>query len=492
MLAGDKNISISVIFEGFRQEQQLNRTSMTLITSISGIRGTIGGKPGTGLTPPDIIRYTSAFGRWAQTQSLAAGCRNCIVVGRDARVSGAIVESLVTATLQALGIDVILAGLATTPTVEMAVPHTRALAGIILTASHNPGHWNALKLLNLQGEFLSAAEGEKIIEWSGRDELEYAGVSDLGRVEVVDFLDYHIARILDLPYVDARAIARCRFRVALDAVNSVGGFAVPRLLSALGVEDIIEIHCEPSGIFAHNPEPLPAHLQDLIEAVKEKNADVGFAVDPDVDRLAMVADGGGFFGEEYTLVAAADYLLQKRPGPTVSNLSSSRALQLVTERYGQSYSAAAVGEVNVVTEMKRVGAVIGGEGNGGVILPELHYGRDSLVGIALILSYLAETGQPLSLLRTTYPDLFMAKMKVELTTGTNPIKVLAALKRAYPDTPSTTIDGLKLDFPDYWVHIRQSNTEPIMRVYTEAFNPLDAEQTAQRFVQEILTIVKNC
>ena len=469
-----------------------NHPLMTLIQSISGIRGTIGGRPGDGLTPLDIVRFTAAFGTWALNQGPMRADKPCMVVGRDARISGQMVDALVSSTLMGLGIDVINAGLATTPTVEMAVPESRAIAGIILTASHNPGQWNALKLINQRGEFISAAEGEEVLMLAGQDRYDFASADKLGKHRVQDFLPFHIGKILGLPEVNKPMIAAAGFRVVIDAVNSVGGIAVPALLEALGVKQVIRINCTPDGLFAHNPEPLPQHLNGLSAAVVSNGAHLGIAVDPDVDRLAFMNEDGSFFGEEYTLVAVSDYVLSRNPGNTVSNLSSSRALRIVTEKHGGTFLATPVGEVNVVEGMKKTGAVIGGEGNGGTIYPALHYGRDALVGIALFLTYLAGKQMKMSDLRKTYPSFEMAKKKIDLPSGTQVQRILDKLAGNYRSLPLNREDGLKIDFPDSWVHLRKSNTEPIIRVYSEARTGDEAQGLADRFVTEILDFVKNC
>jgi len=459
---------------------------MSLIKSISGIRGTIGGKPGMGLTPPDLVAFTSAYAQWLANQGdPARGNRYRVVVGRDARISGIMVESFVVRTLMAMGIDVIAAGLATTPTVEMAVIQSQSDGGIILTASHNPRQWNALKLLNHKGEFLSAADGDALLEMAVNGNFEYAEVDDAGVLMEDDFLEAHINAILQLPQVNQKAIAGRKLKVVVDAVNSVGGFAIPEMLKALGVDDIICLNCKPDGNFAHNPEPLPENLGEICKAVVDNNADLGIVVDPDVDRLALINEDGSFFGEEYTLVAVSDYLLRKEAGNTVSNLSSSRALRDVTIQYGGNYSAAAVGEVNVVEKMKETGAVIGGEGNGGIIFPELHYGRDSLVGVALFLSHLVSSGKRMSELRQGYPEYFMSKNKIQLSPESNPDIILEKLKEKYKDESPITIDGVKIDFEKSWVHLRKSNTEPIIRIYTEAQTANDAEQLAKLFLSVI-------
>ncbi|NIK72546.1 phosphomannomutase [Thermonema lapsum] len=455
---------------------------MTLIASISGIRGTIGGKPIDNLTPPDIVRFVSAYGSLLR----AGNKRPKVVIGRDARLSGAMLAHLVTGTLQALGIDVIDVGLATTPTVAMAVPRAGAQGGIILTASHNPIQWNALKLLNAEGEFIDAATGEAILQKANEGSFEYAGVHHLGSYLTNEHaLDEHIEAIKALSLVDVDAIRARQFRVVVDAVHSVGGIAVPRLLEALGVQEVKVLYGEPNGHFPHNPEPLPEHLHELSSTLTKENYDLGIAVDPDVDRLALFCEDGSPFGEEYTLVAVADYVLQHEPGPAVSNLSSSQALRVVCERMQLPYYASAVGEVNVVAKMKEVGATIGGEGNGGIIYPKLHYGRDALVGIALFLSYLAKSGKKVSALRATYPNFFMVKNKIELSEDLNPDSVLNALKEKYARQQQDTTDGLKIYFDDAWVHLRRSNTEPIIRIYTEAPTQHIAENLVEKFMADI-------
>ncbi len=459
---------------------------MTLIKSISGIRGTIGGRPGEAFTPIDIVKFTAAFGHFIQQRTGI----NKIVVGRDARVSGEMVRNLVVGTLQSLGIDVIDLGLSTTPTVEVAVPAEGAGGGIILTASHNPAQWNALKLLNDNGEFINDAEGRHVLELAENLDFDFAEVDQLGKVTIDNsYLVKHIKQILALPLVDTDAIRGAKFKVAVDAVNSTGGIFVPALLEALGVETIHKIHCEPNGLFPHNPEPLAENLTDLSALVVEKNADMGIAVDPDVDRLCFVMEDGTMFGEEYTLVAVSDYVLQHTPGHTVSNLSSTRALRDVTLNSGSQYHAAAVGEVNVVSKMKEVGAVIGGEGNGGVIYPALHYGRDALVGIALFLTHLAKNGKRISELRASYPQYYMSKNKITLTPGLDIDGLLTVMQQRYNDVPHSTIDGLKIDFEQEWVHLRKSNTEPIIRIYSEGQTPEKAVAIAQQIITEIETII---
>lgn len=436
---------------------------MTLIKSISGIRGTIGGKEDESLTPIDVVKYTTAFADKAVTEN-----NKKIVVGRDARLSGGFVNQLVCGTLVSKGIEVIDLGLSTTPTVEMAVVNEEAAGGIILTASHNPKQWNALKLLNEKGEFISAEVGQEIIDAVKNSDFEFSAIDDIGRyAEKAGYIEWHITEIIKLPLVDVDAIKAANFTVAVDAVNSTGGIAVPKLLKALGVNNIEEIYCEPTGKFPHNPEPLPEHLKDLSALVIDKKADLGITVDPDVDRLAFVNENGEMFGEEYTLVAVADYILQNNKGNTVSNLSSTRALRDVTEKHGGTYSASAVGEVNVVKMMKETDAVIGGEGNGGIIYPELHYGRDALVGIALFLSHLAKFGKPMSHLKASYPTYIISKNKIQLTPEIDVDEILEALKEKYKNQPINTVDGVKIEFDTEWVHLRKSNTEPIIRIYAE-------------------------
>ncbi|MCX7985445.1 MAG: phosphoglucosamine mutase [Bacteroidales bacterium] len=456
---------------------------MALIKSISGIRGTIGGFPGENLTPIDIVKYTAAYGVFVKQK---AGNKKCkVVLGRDARISGSMVEQLVCATLIGLGIDVVNAGLATTPTVEIAVEEAQADGGIILTASHNPKQWNALKLLNAKGEFVNAEEGQQILEIASNDTINFADVENLGKVSFVSYDDIHISRILSLPLVNVEAIKAANFKVAIDAVNSVGGIILPKLLVALGVKEIIPLYCTPDGNFPHNPEPLPEHLTDITKLVIDQKADVGFVVDPDVDRLAIICEDGNFFGEEYTLVAVADYVLSKTPGNTVSNLSSSRALKDITEKYGMQYFASAVGEVNVVEKMKQVQAIIGGEGNGGVIYPALHYGRDALVGIALFLSHLAESKLSCSQLRKKYPTYVISKNKIELTPDINLENILVAVKEAYKQYPINDIDGIRIDFDHEWVHLRKSNTEPIIRIYAESTTADSANRLANAIIEKI-------
>lgn len=457
---------------------------MSLIKSISGIRGTIGGKPGEGLSPLDIVKFTSAFAAWVKKRHPEG--RISVVLGRDARISGELCRNLVVGTIQAMGLDVIDLGLSTTPTVEIAVTMENAQAGIILTASHNPKQWNALKLLNELGEFISGADGEEVLRIAEEEEFSYADVNHLGRHLVVDgYIQKHIERILQLPLVDRDAIAAANFRIVVDAVNSTGGIAVPMLLRALGVQTITELYCTPDGKFPHNPEPLPEHLRDLSETVVKQKAHLGISIDPDVDRLALVCEDGEMFGEEYTLVAVADYILKNTPGNTVSNLSSTRALREVTEKHKGSYAASAVGEVNVVEMMKSTQAVIGGEGNGGIIYPELHYGRDALVGIALFLTHLARYGKSVSMLRASYPNYFISKNKVELTPEINVDEVLNRVQEKYKKQPVNTIDGLKIEFGKEWVHLRRSNTEPIIRIYSEAENMATANNLANKIIADI-------
>lgn len=461
---------------------------MTLIKSISGIRGTIGGRTGDGLTPLDVVRFTAAYSRWIKESS--GKKENLVVVGRDARLSGEMVNSLVCSTLVGMGCNVVNIGLATTPTTEIAVIKEKADGGIILTASHNPQQWNALKLLNNKGEFLSASDGEVILRYADLDDFEFAEVHELGTVCKTDYLKEHIQQILELHLVDVNAISGAQFKVAFDAVNSVGGVTIPALLAALGVKNTVALNAEPTGRFSHNPEPLPENLLETCKAVKEKQADVCFVVDPDVDRLSIINEDGSMFNEEYTLVAIADYVLSKTPGNTVSNLSSTNALRDVTEKYGYKYASAAVGEVNVVAQMKAVNAVIGGEGNGGVIYPESHYGRDALVGIALFLTFLAKSGMKCSELRKNYPDYYISKNKIELTQGVDLEAVLNQIKEKYKDRPINDIDGVKIELDNEWVHLRKSNTEPIIRVYTESKNKQSSENLAERFIREIRLLLK--
>ena len=460
---------------------------MTLIKSISGIRGTIGGHPGEGLSPLDVVKFTAAYAVWAKFASEKEKIK--IVVGRDARISGPMVSSVVIATLNGMGCDVVNIGLATTPTTEIAVTEENADGGIILTASHNPKQWNALKLLNSKGEFLNAEEGATILEIADSEDFSFAEVDDLGETIVKDYTDIHVQKILDLDLVDLQAIKNADFTVAIDAVNSVGGIAMPALFNALGVKQVVEINCEPTGNFAHTPEPLPENLIETSEIVKNNKVDVGFVVDPDVDRLAIINEDGTMFNEEYTLVAVADYVLGKTPGNTVSNLSSSRALRDITEKHGKSYSAAAVGEVNVVAKMKETNAIIGGEGNGGIIYPASHNGRDALVGAALFLSHLAKSGLKCSELRSTYPNYFISKNKIELTPEINVDALLIGVKEKYANENVNDIDGVKIDFAGSWVHLRKSNTEPIIRIYSEAKTSGEANKLAQKIIDDIRSMI---
>ncbi len=460
---------------------------MALIKSISGIRGTIGGKVDANLTPLDVVKFTSAFGTWLQNNKNKKDLT--LVVGRDARISGSMVNSLVTATLQGLGIHVIDLGLSTTPTVEVMVPELNADGGIILTASHNPKQWNALKLLNEKGEFITGENGTEVLALAESQDFDYAEVDDLGKYETRnDGFDIHIQKILDLPMVDAEAIKAKKFKVVVDAVNSTGGIAIPQLLEELGCE-VVKLYCEPNGHFPHNPEPLKEHLGDICALMKTEKADVGIVVDPDVDRLALVDENGELFGEEYTLVAVADYLLRHQKGAAVSNLSSSRALRDVARNLGSEYFASAVGEVNVVTLMKEKNAVIGGEGNGGIIYPELHYGRDSLVGVALFLTHLAKENKTVSELRATYPSYFMGKKKIELTPDIDVDSLLTKMEKEYQTEDISTIDGVKIDFDNNWVHLRKSNTEPIIRIYTEAFSQEEADRLGDQMIEKIRSLI---
>lgn len=448
---------------------------MALIKSISGIRGTIGGKPGEGLSGLDIVKFTAAYAEFIKRNE--GGTARPIVVGRDARISGPMVHSLVCGTLQSMGFDVVDIEMATTPTTEIAVTSEKAAGGIIITASHNPKQWNALKLLNSDGEFLNDAQGREVLRIAAADEYSFADVDSLGRVLTNNtYADKHIASVLALPLVDVEAIRKANFSVAVDAVNSVGGIVIPRLLRALGVKNVVELNCEATGKFAHTPEPIPENLTQISDLMRQGVADVGFVVDPDVDRLAIVMENGEMFVEEYTLVSVADYVLSHTPGATVSNLSSSRALRDVTEAHGCRYAASAVGEVNVVAKMKETGAVIGGEGNGGVIYPELHYGRDALVGVALFLTLLAKSGKKVSELKKSYPAYAIAKNKVELTPELDVDALLQTVKEKYSNEKITDIDGVKIDFSDSWVHLRKSNTEPIIRIYSEASTMEKAEK----------------
>ncbi|MGY6741802.1 MAG: phosphoglucosamine mutase [Cecembia sp.] len=459
---------------------------MALIKSISGIRGTIGGKPGEGLTPLDVVKFTAAYGSWVISHTNNPK----VVIGRDARISGEMVSKLVTATLQGLGIDVIDLGLSTTPTVELAVPLEKAGGGIILTASHNPIQWNALKLLNDKGEFISDAEGKAILESAESENFTFAEVRKLGQYTLIeDYIDRHVAHVLGLKLVDVEAIKARKFKVVVDAVNSTGGIAVPKLLRALGVEDIEEMYCTPDGHFPHNPEPLPENLRDIAEKLHRGKYDLGIVVDPDVDRLCFMNEDGSPFGEEYTLVAVADYVLSQTPGNTVSNLSSTRALRDVTEKRGGTYQAAAVGEVNVVNKMKETNAIIGGEGNGGVIYPESHYGRDALVGIGLFLTHLAKFGKSISMLRASYPNYHISKNKIELTPEIDVDKILEAIKSKYSKHPINDVDGVKIEFEKEWVHLRKSNTEPIIRIYSESETLATAEHLANKIILDIKELI---
>ncbi len=461
---------------------------MTLIKSISGIRGTIGGEPGENLTPIDAVKFAAAYGVWLKGYSEKDQLK--VVIGRDARLSGAMIQNLVVSTLVGLGIDVIDLDLSTTPTVEIAVPMEKADGGIILTASHNPKQWNALKLLNEKGEFLNAAEGALILEIAEKDDFTFAEVDDLGSITRNDsYIDIHIDEVLKLSLVDADTIRNAKFKVVVDGVNSTGGIAIPKLLKELGVE-VVELYCEPTGHFPHNPEPLKEHLADICDLVVKEQADFGIVVDPDVDRLAFISNDGEMFGEEYTLVACADYVLSKTKGNTVSNLSSSRALRDISEKHGDSYEAAAVGEVNVVTKMKANQAVIGGEGNGGIIYPESHYGRDSLVGTALFLMLMAEKGGTVAALRASYPSYFMSKKKIQLTPELDVDSLLNAMAEKYQKEDISTIDGVKIDFAENWVHLRKSNTEPIIRIYTEAKSQSEADGLADRIIGEIKAVAE--
>jgi len=460
---------------------------MTLIKSISGIRGTIGGPVGDGLNPLDIVRFTAAYATQIKANKKTDSTK--IVVGRDARISGEMVNQLVIGTLLGMGFDVVNIGLATTPTTEIAVTIENASGGIILTASHNPKQWNALKLLNERGEFLNATEGENVLKIAAEETFEFSQVDELGKLsEDFSYTKKHIDSVLALELVDVEAIKMADFSVAVDCVNSVGGFVIPELLEALGVKKIEKLYCEPNGQFPHNPEPLPEHLTEISALMKSGKADVGFVVDPDVDRLAIICEDGSMFGEEYTLVSIADYVLQHTPGNTVSNLSSTRALRDVTNKYNCKYTAAAVGEVNVVTAMKSTKAVIGGEGNGGVIYPASHYGRDALVGIALFLTHLAKSKLSVSALRKTYPEYYISKNKIQLTPSIDVDAVLSAVKKAYAQYEVNDIDGVKIDFPIGWVHLRKSNTEPIIRIYSEAGTAEQADAFAKAMIEEIKRI----
>jgi len=461
---------------------------MTLIKSISGIRGTIGGNVGENLTPIDAVKFASAYGTFLKN-SLQKD-KLTVVIGRDARISGPMIHQLVMQTLVGLGINIIDLGLSTTPTVEVAVPLEKADGGIILTASHNPKQWNALKLLNNKGEFLSGAEGALILEIAESDSFDFADVDSLGTItEITDYMDRHIDEVLNLKLVDVEAVKSKKFKVVVDGVNSSGGIVIPDLLNKMGVE-VVELYCEPNGHFPHNPEPLKEHLTDICELVVKEKADFGIVVDPDVDRLAFISNNGEMFGEEYTLVAVADYVLSKTPGNTVSNMSSSRALRDVTEKHNGMYEASAVGEVNVVELMKKNNAIIGGEGNGGIIYPEIHYGRDALVGVALFLTHLAQQGLDVAALRASYPAYYMSKNKIELTPEINVDAILEEMQKLYADEKISTVDGVKIDLADSWVHLRKSNTEPIIRIYTEAPTQSAADNLAQKILKEIESIVK--
>ena len=459
---------------------------MTLIKSISGIRGTIGGKVGDNLTPIDVVKFAASYGLWIKEQSNKS--TYSVVIGRDARISGEMIQNLVINTLVAMGINVVNLDLSTTPTVEIAVPKENADGGIILTASHNPKQWNALKLLDSKGEFLSSTHSQRVLDIASNDSMNFSDVDSLGKVFTDNsYFDKHIDSVISLSYVNEKSIRNSNFRVVVDGVNSTGGIVVPMLLERLGV-DVIKIHCDPNGNFPHNPEPLKEHLTDLSKKVLESNADFGIAVDPDVDRLAFMDEKGILFGEEYTLVSCADYVLNINKGNTVSNMSSTRALKDVTNKYGGSYTASAVGEVNVVESMKKNNAVIGGEGNGGIILPESHYGRDALVGIALFLSLLSEKKISVSELKKTYPLYFMSKKKINLNKDTNVDSILSIIKNNHNDDEINLIDGVKIDFIDSWVHLRKSNTEPIIRIYSEAKSQLEADKLAEGFIEKIKSI----
>lgn len=461
---------------------------MTLIKSISGIRGTIGGEVGTNLTPVDAVKFASAYGTFLKQNNKSKLSKLKVVIGRDARISGPMIHNLVVNTLLGLGIDVIDLGLSTTPTVEVAVPMEQADGGIILTASHNPKQWNALKLLNEKGEFLSGKDGEVILALAEAESFEFADVDSLGEITQNDaYMDIHIDEVLNLPLVDADLVKTKQFKVVVDGVNSSGGIIIPKLLEQMGVE-CIKLYCEPNGHFPHNPEPLKEHLADICELVVKENADFGIVVDPDVDRLAFISNDGEMFGEEYTLVAVADYVLSKTPGNTVSNMSSSRALRDITIKHNGTYQASAVGEVNVVELMKKNKAVLGGEGNGGIIYPEIHYGRDALVGVALFLTYLAQQDKTVAQLRASYPQYYMSKNKIELTPQIDVDAVMKTIAEKYTHENISTIDGVKIDFENEWVHLRKSNTEPIIRIYTEAPTQPDADNLAIRFVDELKNI----
>lgn len=462
---------------------------MTLIKSISGIRGTIGGAPGNSLTPLDIVKYAAAFGTWIQSRQ-----GKKVVIGRDARISGEIVSALVRSTLQALGLQVVDLGLSTTPTVEIAVFLEKAGGGIILTASHNPTQWNALKLLNEKGEFISAADGADVLNLAEEERFNFADVLKLGGyLRKEEYIQKHIELIRKHPLVDSKAIKKANFKIAVDAVNSTGGIAVPQLLKVLGVRKVVKLYCDPTGVFPHNPEPLPEHLKEICKLVKKEKCNLGIVVDPDVDRLAFIQEDGKPFGEEYTLVAVADYVLRRRKGNTVSNLSSTRALRDITEKAKGTYTAAAVGEVNVVTAMKETKAIIGGEGNGGIIVPDLHYGRDALIGIALFLTHLAKSKMKASELRKAYPSYFISKNKIELTPNINMERMLGAIREKYKHEKINTEDGIKIDFEKEkeWVHLRKSNTEPILRIYAESQSEEKSNLLAQKIIKDIQNLINS-
>lgn len=460
---------------------------MSLIKSISGIRGTIGGRPGDALTPTDLVRFVSAYATWVKKASNSQHVK--VVVGRDARISGQMVRNIVTGVLMGMGVDVVDIGLATTPTTELAVTAEHADGGIIITASHNPKQWNALKLLDNKGEFLSAAQGADVLSIAANEDYEASDVDSLGSIVEKDYADYHIDKVLSLKLVDADAVRKADFIVAMDTINSVGGIILPKLLEKLGVKTVYGINLEPNGRFAHNPEPLPQNLTDIAQLVRDKKADMGIVVDPDVDRLAFISEDGSMFGEEYTIVSIADYVLSHTPGSTVSNLSSSRALRDVTERHGGTYAPAAVGEVNVVAKMRETNAIIGGEGNGGVIYPECHYGRDALVGIALQLTQMAKSGKSLTQLRATYPDYVISKNRIDLRPGVDVDAILDKVKQAHKNDKVDDRDGVKIDFLDSWVHLRKSNTEPIIRIYAEAHLQAEADALAQSIRKEIEALI---
>jgi phosphomannomutase len=460
---------------------------VSLIKSISGIRGTIGGKSGDALTPIDVVKFTAAYGVWVKKNS----DRKKVVIGRDARVSGEMISKIVSSTLQGMGLNVIDLGLSTTPTVELAVTMEGAAGGIIITASHNPAQWNALKLLNKDGEFISDSDGKEILETAEKDNVEFSDIKKLGNYAVNNsYIEKHIELILNLPLVDKKAIAKRNFKIAIDCVNSTGGLAVPLLLEALGVKEVTKYYCEPTGVFPHNPEPIPENLTFISGEMSKGHFDLGIVVDPDVDRLCFVNEDGSMFGEEYTLVAVADYVLQNKQGNTVSNLSSTRALRDVTEKASGKYFASAVGEVNVVKAMKDKKAVIGGEGNGGIIYPELHYGRDALVGIALFLTHLAKSGKTISMLRSKYPNYYISKNKVELTPEIDVDCVIEEIKVKYNKHPINTVDGVKIEFDKEWVHLRKSNTEPIIRIYSESETHATADHLAMKLITDIKEIIE--